>query len=67
MLDVSFGQDHCQIRTENAAENLATVRQFALNLIRGYSGDKYSVPRRRRLCDYDPEYRDRLLAQTAAD
>ena len=66
VLDVSFGQDHCQIRTENAAENLATVRQFVLNLIRSYSGDKYSVPRRRRLCDYDPEYRDRLLAETAS-
>lgn len=66
VLDVSFGQDHCQIRTENAAENLATVRQFALNLIRSYSGDKYSVPRRRRLCDYDPEYRERLLAETAS-
>lgn len=65
VLDVSFGQDRCQVRTANAAENLATVRQFALNLIRGYSGDKYSVPRRRRLCDYDTDYREQLLAQTA--
>lgn len=65
VLDVSFGQDACQVRTQNAAENLATVRQFALNLIRSYSGDKYSVPRRRRLCDYDSEYREQLLAQTA--
>lgn len=65
VLDVSFGQDQCQVRTENAAENLATVRQFALNLIRSYSGDNYSVPRRRRLCDYDADYREQLLAQTA--
>jgi predicted transposase YbfD/YdcC len=65
VLDVSFGQDGCQVRTQNAAENLATVRQFALNLIRSYSGDTYSIPRRRRLCDYDPDYREQLLAQTA--
>lgn len=65
VLDVSFGQDQSQVRTRNAAENLATVRHFALNLIKGYSGDNYSVPRRRRLCDYDAAYREQLLAQTA--
>lgn len=66
VLDVSFGQDQCQIRTDNAAENFATVRQFALNLLRNYAGDSYSVPRRRRLCDYDTDYREQLLADTAA-
>lgn len=60
-LDVSFGQDANQTRTKNAAENLAVVRHFALNLIRAYSGDRYSVPRRRRLCDYRIDYREKLL------
>ena len=60
-LDVSFGQDANQTRTKYAAENLAVVRHFALNLVRGYSSDRYSVPRRRRLCDYDVGYRERLL------
>lgn len=60
-LDVTFGQDANQTRTKNAAENLAVVRHFALNLVRSYSGDRYSVPRRRRLCDYDTEYRERVL------
>lgn len=60
-LDVSFGQDANQTRTKNAAENLAVVRHFALNLIRNYSGDRYSVPRRRRLCDYRVNYREALL------
>jgi predicted transposase YbfD/YdcC len=64
-LDVSFGQDANQTRTKHAAENLAVVRHFALNLVRRYSGDRYSVPRRRRLCDYRVDYREKLLEMTA--
>ncbi len=60
-LDVSFGQDANQTRTKHAAENLAVVRHLALNLARRYRGDRYSVPRRRRLCDYDVQYRETLL------
>jgi predicted transposase YbfD/YdcC len=60
-LDVTFGQDASQIRTEHAAENLAVVRHFAFNLVRKYKGDRYSVPRRRRLCDYQVEYREKVL------
>lgn len=60
-LDVSFGQDANQTRTKYAAENLAVIRHFALNMIRNYRGDRLSVPRRRRLCDYKPEYRKKLL------
>lgn len=60
-LDVSFGQDANQTRNQHAAENLAVVRHFALNLIRGYKKDRFSVPRRRRLCDYRLAYREGLL------
>ena len=60
-LDMTFGQDACRIRTGHATENFAVVRHFALNLIRNYKGDRYSVPRRRRLCDYDRDYRSRVL------
>lgn len=60
-LDMTFGQDACRIRAGHAAENFAVVRHFALNLIRSYKGDRYSVPRRRRLCDYNRDYRQRLL------
>ena len=58
---MTFGQDACRIRTGHAAENFAVVRHFALNLIRNYKGDRYSVPRRRRLCDYDRNYRVGVL------
>lgn len=64
-LDVSFGQDANQTRTKYAAENLAVVRHFALNLIRRHASDSYSVPRRRRLCDYNVDYRESLLGFTS--
>jgi predicted transposase YbfD/YdcC len=60
-LDMTFGQDACRIRTGNATENFAVVRHFAINLVRNYQGDRYSVPRRRRLCDYNQAYRERVL------
>lgn len=60
-LDVTFGQDACRTRRGNAAENLGVIRHFALNILRNYKDDRYSVPRRRRQCDYDPEYRRRVL------
>ena len=63
-LDMTFGQDACRIRSGHATENFAVVRHFALNLIRNYKGDRYSVPRRRRLCDYDRDYRSRVLQAT---
>ena len=60
-LDMSFGQDACRIRTGNATENFAVVRHFALNILRNYKADRYSVPRRRRLSDYRREYREKVL------
>ncbi len=65
-LDVTFGQDGNQTRTDNAAENLAVVRHFALNIVRQYTGDRYSMPRRRRLCDYRIEYREAVLGLVAS-
>ena len=64
-LDVTFGQDDNATRTKNAAENLGIVRHIAMNLVRNYTGDRYSIPRRRRLCDYKPGYRDELLGLKA--
>jgi predicted transposase YbfD/YdcC len=65
-LDVTFNQDSCRTRTLHAAENLAVVRHFVVNILRNFRGDKYSMPRRRRLCDYDPAYRSRVLKAAMA-
>jgi predicted transposase YbfD/YdcC len=45
VLDVTFSEDHCQIK--NAAENMSVVRKTVINLIRKYksrTGSKESVP-----------------------
>lgn len=60
-LDVVFGQDDCRIRTGNATENFAFIRHFAFNIIRNYKGDCYSIPRRRRLCDFHKDYRNKVI------
>jgi len=64
-LDMTFGQDANRTHSGNAAENFALVRHFALNIIRNYKGDRYSVPRRRRLCDFHRDYRERVLHAAA--
>lgn len=33
--DVTFGEDHCRVRTGSAAVNLSTFRNLALNLLNG--------------------------------
>ena len=60
-LDMTFGQDANRTRTGNAAEYFAVVRHFALSIIRNYKGDRYSVPRRRRLSDFRRDYRSQVL------
>lgn len=65
VLDVTFGQDANRTRTKNAATNLNLVRNFALNAVRAYDGDKKSMPRRRRMCDYELPYREAVLASIA--
>lgn len=62
VLDVTFSEDHCRTRTAYAAENLTVVRHFAMNILRNYTGDRYSLRRRRRLCSYRPDYRLQVLS-----
>ena len=51
VLDVTFRQDDCRIRTGNAAANFATINHAAnhpaLNLLRRAAG-KISLPQKRR-------------------
>lgn len=60
-LDMTFKEDQCRIRARNAAQNLAVVRHFAINLIRSFDGDKLSAPRRRLKCLFYRDYREKLL------
>jgi hypothetical protein len=59
---VTFGQDANRTRNKNAPVNFNVMRNFALNALRAYDGDRLSVPRRRRLCHYRLDYREGVLA-----
>lgn len=53
-LDVSFNEDHSRIRKDNAPDNLAVVRHFALSALKQLCFPKNaSVKRKRKLCAYN--------------
>ena len=52
-LDVTFNEDHCRIRKEHAAENMAAVRHVALNLLRQEHSQQISLRQKRLLCGLD--------------
>lgn len=55
VLDVAFKEDLSRLRTGHGARNMATVRHFALNLIR-QAKDKRSIKRRRKIASWNPNY-----------
>jgi len=55
-LDVTFNEDHCRIRKEHAAENMAAVRHVALNLLRQEHSQQISLRQKRLLCGLDEHY-----------
>ncbi len=61
VLDVTFADDQSRLRKGHGARNMATVRHFALNLIRAAS-DKRSIKSRRKIAGWDPACLDGILA-----
>ncbi len=64
VLDVTFGDDQSRLRKGHGARNMATVRHFALNLVRG-AQDKRSIKSRRKLAGWSPDYLQRILSTLA--
>ena len=60
VLDVVFKEDLSRLRIGHGAANMAVVRHFALNIVRGAS-DKRSLKTRRKRASYDPNYLANLL------
>ena len=60
-LDVTFGEDQSRARAKYAAQNLATLRRLALNLIRNEKTTRASVKKKRALAAFDPDYLKLLL------
>lgn len=64
VLDVSWGEDACQVRDRTAARNLALIRKITLNLARQattHEGKRVSLKNVRNLAAWDVNYRNRLL------
>lgn len=60
-LDVTFREDQSRARTKNAAQNLATLRRIALNLIKRNPHKKVSQRQKRILAALDTSFLEQLL------
>jgi predicted transposase YbfD/YdcC len=61
VLDVSFGEDQSRARTGYAAENLATLRRLALNVLRRETTKKRGIKGKQKCAGWDHAYLLRLL------
>lgn len=61
ILDVSLGEDGNRTRNKVAAENLATVRKIAVNLVKQEKSTKKSVRTKLKLAGWDHNYLELLL------
>lgn len=55
-LDVSFHEDLSRVRTGNAAQNLATIRRIALNLLKQEQTHKNGITCKRKTAGWDNQY-----------
>ena len=61
VLDLTFGEDHCQVRDRTAAHNLCLLRETSSKVLRGYLPKK-SIRSKRKRAALDPDFRTDLLA-----
>jgi predicted transposase YbfD/YdcC len=64
VLDVAFREDQSKTRTDHGPENLATLRRWALNLMR-LEGTAGGIAQNRKRVGWDDAYRSRLVALLA--
>jgi predicted transposase YbfD/YdcC len=61
VLDVTFGEDDCQVRDRNAAHNLCVLRELSAKVLRDHP-EKKSMRAKRKLAALDPAFRFSLLS-----
>lgn len=61
VLDVAFREDDARHRANNTAQNLATLRHFALNIVRQDKDRKVGVANSRKRAGFDRSYLIKLL------
>lgn len=62
LLDVAFSEDDCRIRKDNAPQNLAMIRQIALNLLGREKSVKVGVKNKQFRAAMDNEYLLKVIA-----
>ena len=62
-LDVTFSEDDCRIRDENAAVNFSWLRKFALGLLKNETSFKASIRRKQRKVCTNINYLAKLIGQ----
>jgi len=60
-LDVTLGEDACQVRKDNAAMNLAILRRFVLNLLKLDTTPRLSVRAKLKQAAWDDDFRRNVL------
>jgi len=60
VLDVTFGEDHCQVRDRNAAHNLCILREMSAQTLRNHLPNR-SIRSKRKRAALDPAFRSDLL------
>ena len=61
VLDVTFGEDHCQVRDRTAAQNLTILREMVIHTLHR-EPSKLSLRRKRKRAALDPDFRLKILA-----
>lgn len=65
VLDVTFREDHCQVRDRTAAHNLSILREMVLKVLRSLPA-QLSLRRIRRRAALDPAFRSQILSSLHA-
>ncbi|MGK7948903.1 MAG: ISAs1 family transposase [Xenococcaceae cyanobacterium] len=61
VLDVTFGEDACRIRTGNAPENMALLKRWSINLLNQETSFKRSIRQKSRRASMDEGYLLKVL------
>jgi predicted transposase YbfD/YdcC len=61
VLDVTFGEDDCQVRDRQAAHNLCVLRELSAKVLRDHPAKK-TMRAKRKLAALDPAFRFSLLS-----
>ena len=62
VLDVVFDEDHSRVRKDNAPQNLAVIRQLALNLLKKEKTAKGGIQAKRLQAAWDENYLLKVLS-----